>query len=113
MDDVSKGVNKTVGEVLRNIAESFARVMKVVWVISTTVANFFVAKLNFIIWFVSKFIYVVLFAALLFTTRFLVQGIQHPDKLDYAVGMSGLIVAAVTVFSILVAYYEFASKRKK
>ncbi|MBC1888016.1 hypothetical protein HCA63_06590 [Listeria booriae] len=112
-DEVAKGVNATVGEINRGFSKTSEKLVFSILKVITSFSIKVVAKMDLIISFISKFIFVVLLAALLFTSVLLVQGFQHPEQLDYVVGMATLIVSVVTVFSILVAYYEFTSRRKK
>ena len=59
----------------------------------------------------SKGMYVVLGIALIWTVYFLGVGLFDPAKTEYAANAATLIVSVVTVFSIMIAFYEFMNRK--
>lgn len=57
--------------------------------------------------YVSLLTFIVLFAGLVWTIYFMVLGLVDPSQMDYANSASQLIVSVLTVFSIIVAFYQF------
>lgn len=57
--------------------------------------------------------FTVLFIAMAWTTYFLVMGATDPARIDYAQNMSQLIVSVVTVFSIIIAFYQFLTEQRR
>lgn len=56
--------------------------------------------------------FMLLALGLVWCTYFLVLGIACPDQADYANNMAELIVAVLTVISILFAFVEFLRQKK-
>ena len=57
--------------------------------------------------FVSLITFIVLFVGLVWTLYFLALGLVDPSQMDYANNASQLIVSVLTVFSIIIAFYQF------
>ncbi|MDL2325017.1 transporter [Ruminococcaceae bacterium OttesenSCG-928-A16] len=57
--------------------------------------------------------FVVLGIALVWTVYFMVLGIANPAQNEFAANASSLIVSVSTIFSILIAFYEFVYRKNK
>lgn len=59
----------------------------------------------------SKSMYVVLGVSLIWTVYFLGVGLFDSAQTEYAANAATLIVSVVTVFSIMIAFYEFMHRK--
>lgn len=57
--------------------------------------------------FLTKSIYAVLAVGIIWTLYFMVIGLVDKRQTEYAANAATLIVSVVTIFSIMIAYYEF------
>lgn len=67
---------------------------------------------NRVLKFLSNSLYVLLVLCLIWTVYFMVLGIADPTSSEYAANSSTLIVSVATIFSIIIAFYEFIKKDK-
>lgn len=66
-----------------------------------------------VIRFFTKSIYLVLGVGLIWTLYFLVLGLADPGLTEYSANGATLIVSVVTIFSIMIAFYEFTHRGEK
>lgn len=57
--------------------------------------------------------FLVLGIGLIWTIYFLILGLIDPSQTEYATNVSQLIVSVLTVFSIIIAFYQFLNDRDK
>ncbi|MDL2220021.1 transporter, partial [Ruminococcaceae bacterium OttesenSCG-928-O06] len=60
---------------------------------------------------VGSLTFVVLGIGLIWTVYYLILGAVDPAYSDYATNMSQLIVSVLTVFSIIIAFYQFLREK--
>lgn len=63
--------------------------------------------------FVSRLAFGVLGVGLVWTVYFLILGLVDKSQSEYAANSATLIVSVLTVFSIMIAFYEFLYRDKK
>lgn len=66
---------------------------------------------GFIMWFFSRSLYIVLGVALVWTVYFMILGLADASQSEHAANAATLIVSVVTVFSIMIAFYEFTQRK--
>lgn len=62
--------------------------------------------------FMAKSVFLVLGIALVWALCFMVLGLVNPARTEWAANVSTLMVGVITVFSIMVAFYEFLYRGK-
>lgn len=70
-------------------------------------ATFFDSAIHFF----SQAIYILLGIALVWIGYFTIIGIADPTQTEYAANCATLIVSLATIFSIMIAFYEFSNRK--
>ena len=61
--------------------------------------------------YINSVTFILLGIGLIWTVYYLILGIVEPSQTGYATNVSQLIVSVLTVFSIIVAFYQFIKER--